>query len=174
MRVLVLGGARSGKSAYAESLLASEPTAEYVATAVHDPSDAEWADRVARHRARRPAHWTTIETTDLVSVLAATGAAALVDSMTAWLAATMDSVGMWDARPGAGTELGRSVDALVSAWAGSPRRVVAVSDEVGLGIVPDSASGRAVRDALGLLNQGLAAAADEVYLVAAGLPLRLR
>jgi adenosylcobinamide kinase/adenosylcobinamide-phosphate guanylyltransferase len=172
--VLVLGGARSGKSGYAESLLAAADAVDYVATSVADPDDAEWAARIARHRHRRPAHWSTTETTDLCAVLGADRPAALIDSVTAWLAATMDRVGMWQGRPAAAAELGAAVDAVLASWAGSGRTVVAVSDEVGLGVVPESASGRAFRDALGLLNQGLAAAADEVYLVAAGLPLRLK
>jgi len=86
----------------------------------------------------------------------------------------MDAVGMWEAAASAGAELGARIDALVAAWTGSARHVVAVTDEVGLGVVPESAAGRIFRDALGLLNQGLAAAADEVYLVTAGIPLRLK
>jgi adenosylcobinamide kinase/adenosylcobinamide-phosphate guanylyltransferase len=174
LRILVLGGTRSGKSGYAESLLTSEPEVEYVATAARSPDDAEWSARIERHRARRPAHWVTTETGDLAATLRGSGAPALVDSVTAWLAATMDAVGYWQAAPSAARELGIAVDALVEAWAASTRHVVAVSDEVGLGVVPESASGRAFRDTLGLLNQGLAATADEVHFVAAGLPLRLK
>jgi adenosylcobinamide kinase/adenosylcobinamide-phosphate guanylyltransferase len=173
-RVLVLGGARSGKSAYAEHLLGDEASVTYVATAVVDGEDVDWAARVAAHLARRPANWTTIETIDLVAVLNANGAPVLVDSVTAWLTATMDVVGIWEAAPGACAELGARIDAVVAAWAGTARHVVAVSDEVGLGVVPESASGRVFRDALGLLNQALAATADEVYLVTAGIPLRLK
>jgi len=102
------------------------------------------------------------------------GSPALIDSITAWLSATMDAVGMWEAAAGAGAELGARIDALVAAWSGSARHVVAVTDEVGLGVVPEAAAGRIFRDALGLLNQGLAAAANEVYLVTAGIPLRLK
>jgi adenosylcobinamide kinase/adenosylcobinamide-phosphate guanylyltransferase len=155
-------------------MLAGEPAVEYVATGAADPDDAEWVARIAWHRERRPAHWSTRETTDLVAVLAADAPAALLDSVTAWLAATMDAVGLWQAAPSAAGELGSAVDAVVDAWRRSTRHVVVVSDEVGLGVVPDSASGRAFRDTLGLVNQALAAAADEVYLVAAGLPLRLK
>jgi adenosylcobinamide kinase/adenosylcobinamide-phosphate guanylyltransferase len=175
VRALVLGGARSGKSAFAESLLAGEPAVDYLATAVPDPDDPEWTARIARHRERRPAHWRTRESTDLAAALAEAGAAAvLVDSVTGWLAGTMDAVGMWHGAASAAADLGRCVDDLVEAWRASVRRVVAVSDEVGLGVVPDSASGRTFRDALGLLNQALAASAEEVYLVTAGLPLRLK
>jgi len=173
-RVLVLGGARSGKSAYAEALLADEPAVDYVATATVDPADAEWAERIARHRESRPAGWNTVETRDLASVLSGDGPAALVDSVTAWLTATMTDAGMWDAAEDADERLAHEVDHIVGAWAATPRRVIAVSDEVGSGVVPDAPSGRLFRDALGLLNQRLAASADEVWLVTAGIPLRLR
>lgn len=173
-RVLVLGGARSGKSAHAESLLAAEDEVVYVATAATDPSDAEWAARVERHRRRRPATWTTLETSDLATALDTAGPPALVDSVTAWLAGAMDATGVWDAAGTGGAALSAAVDAVVDAWAASPRHVVAVTDEVGGGIVPDSKAGRVFRDELGLLNQRLAATADEVWLVIAGIPQRLR
>ena len=173
-RILVLGGARSGKSAHAETLLRDEPAVDYIATAARTPDDEEWAARIEQHRLRRPAHWTTIETTDLANVLAPGAAAALVDSITAWLTAAMDQAGMWAGEHGADDRLAVSLDDIVDAWAASVRRVVAVSDEVGLGVVPESAAGRAFRDALGVLNQRLAATADEVWLVTAGIPLRLR
>lgn len=173
-RVLVLGGARSGKSAYAESLLSAEPAVDYVATSRHDAADAEWAERVDRHRQRRPANWNTVETTDLRAVLTADGAPALVDSVTAWLATAMDTDGSWQGRPGTQDALAAHVDAVVAAWSGGDRTVVAVTDDVGGGIVPESASGRLFRDELGELNQRLAAGADEVWVVMAGIPLRLR
>lgn len=171
-RLLVLGGSRSGKSAYAESRLGG-PVADYVATAVVRPDDVEWAERIAIHRARRPVGWRTVETGDVAAVLRAEGPPALVDSVTTWLARAMDDGGCWTGAepPGA---LDARLDALVEAWTSTPREAVLVSDEVGLGVVPDTASGRRFRDVLGALNQRLAAAADEVQLVVAGLPLRLR
>jgi adenosylcobinamide kinase/adenosylcobinamide-phosphate guanylyltransferase len=181
-RILVLGGARSGKSAAAEALLGAEQRVDYIATARPDPADTEWAERIARHRERRPAHWRTVETGDLSAVLTgvdgdsdgtATGAA-LIDSMTAWLTGAMDAVDAWPDIPAARERLALEVDRVVGAWATTSRRVVAVSDEVGSGIVPDSAAARLFRDALGLLNQRLAASADEVWLVTAGIPVRLR
>jgi adenosylcobinamide kinase / adenosylcobinamide-phosphate guanylyltransferase len=159
-RTLVLGGSRSGKSAFAESLLADAPAVEYVATGAPDPGDAEWTARIAAHRARRPAHWSTLETSDLAGVLRRNGRPVLIDSITLWLAAGPDD----PAR----------IDDLCAAWRASARRVVAVSDEVGSGVVPASDAGRRFRDALGLLNQRLAAAADDVHLVVAGLPMRLK
>lgn len=173
-RVLVLGGARSGKSAHAEALLRDEPDVVYVATAGNDTSDAEWAERIARHRARRSPSWTTLETAELTPVLTEVGPAVLVDSITAWLTSAMDAARVWDGADDAHQALSTELDALVEAWAAAPRYVVAVSDEVGGGIVPDSKSGRLFRDALGSLNQRLAATADEVWLVTAGIPQRLR
>lgn len=175
-RVLVLGGARSGKSAHAEELLAHEQHVTYVATAATDPADAEFAERVARHRARRPQTWTTAETADLVGVFADDGPPALVDSATAWLARVMDDAGVWAATGSAASDerLAAQLEGLLAAWAATSRSVVVVSDEVGGGIVPDNAAARRFRDELGLLNQRLAAGADEVWLVTAGIPQKLR
>lgn len=157
----MLGGSRSGKSAFAESLLAGAPAVEYLATAAADPGDAEWTARIAAHQARRPPHWSTLETSNNVAeVLRRDGVPVLIDSITLWLSADLDDAGR--------------IDDLCSAWGASARRVVAVSDEVGSGVVPATDAGRRFRDALGELNQRLAAAADDVYLVIAGLPLRLK
>jgi adenosylcobinamide kinase / adenosylcobinamide-phosphate guanylyltransferase len=175
-RVLVLGGARSGKSLAAENLLAGEASVDYIATARSDPADAEWGERIARHREQRPSHWRTVETTDLAGVLSdgAGAEAALIDSITAWLSHVVDAAGAWEHTPAAREHLAQQVDLVIGAWAATGRRVVAVSDEVGSGIVPDNAAARMFRDALGLLNQRLAASADEVWLVVAGIPTRLR
>ncbi|HVU92838.1 MAG TPA: bifunctional adenosylcobinamide kinase/adenosylcobinamide-phosphate guanylyltransferase [Jatrophihabitans sp.] len=172
MRTLVLGGSRSGKSGYAEALLSHELAVVYVATGRADPADAEWTARIAAHRARRPASWSTVETGDLAAELVGDGPALLADSVTTWLARAMDDCGAWTDGPAG--RLAERVDELVAAWSGARRRAVLVSDEVGLSVVPESASGRLFRDVLGGLNQRLAAAADEVVLVVAGLPLRLR
>lgn len=157
-RVLVLGGARSGKSVEAERRLAAEPAVTYVATGLVD-GDQEWAARVAAHRARRPAAWRTVETADLVPLLRDPPGPLLVDCLTLWLTAHLDD-------PAA-------VDALVAAWRATPARVVAVSNEVGGGVVPDTVSGRRFRDALGTLNARIAAGSDEVWLLTAGIPRRL-
>jgi adenosylcobinamide kinase/adenosylcobinamide-phosphate guanylyltransferase len=174
-RVLVLGGARSGKSHYAESLLAGTEVVDYVACGgAPDGNDAEWAERVALHGARRPASWRTVETLDLTEVLGRPGPPVLVDCLTTWLAGTMDDCGVWAAEPGADARLAAAVDAVVGAWSGAARPVVAVSNEVGSGIVPATVSGRRFRDELGVLNARIAAASDRVVLVTAGLPQRLR
>lgn len=171
-RVLVLGGSRSGKSAHAESLVRGRADVVYLATSAPAPGDAEWARRVAAHRARRPAAWTTLETTDPEDL--PRGGTVLVDSVTTWVAALMDRAGVWTGAPDADHRLAADVDALVAAWARTPAHVVAVSDEVGLGVVPETRSGRLFRDTLGAVNQRLAGTADEVWFVVAGLPQRLR
>lgn len=176
-RVLVLGGGRSGKSAVAERRLAAETDVTYVATAT-PRDDAEWAARVLAHRTRRPAGWRTVEArTEQVPALlraAPDGAAFLIDDIGLWLESAMSTAGIWDGGPDADAELARSVDELVDAWATTPAYAVAVSPEVGSGVVPATASGRRYRDELGALNCRLAAAGDEVWLVTAGIASRLR
>ncbi|SEP27835.1 bifunctional adenosylcobinamide kinase/adenosylcobinamide-phosphate guanylyltransferase [Trujillonella endophytica] len=171
-RVLVLGGSRSGKSAHAEALVADAPDVVYLAAGAPVPGDAEWAARVAAHRARRPASWTTLETTAPSELLRR--GTVLVDSVTTWVAALLDESGVWADESGATERLARRCDALVEAWTMTPAHVVAVSDEVGLGVVPETRSGRLFRDTLGTVNQRLAGTADEVWFVVAGLPQRLR
>jgi adenosylcobinamide kinase/adenosylcobinamide-phosphate guanylyltransferase len=173
--VLVLGGARSGKSSFAEELLTAERAVDYIACGlVPDGGDPEWTDRVALHRARRPSSWRTIETVDLPAVLSRPGPPVLVDCLTTWLARVMDDCGVWSQAPDADARVAASVDALLDAWAGTPRRIVAVSNEVGSGVVPATPSGRRFRDELGVLNARVAAASPRVWLVTAGLPQRLR
>ena len=185
-RVLVLGGSRSGKSAHAEQLLADWDEVTYLATSVVDEADAEWSARVAAHRARRPPGWTTVETTAPSELIRA--GAVLVDSVTTWVAALMDETGIWDTLDTTGAHaagsptdaalardrLDQRCDALVDNWVMTPAHVVAVSDEVGLGVVPETRAGRLFRDTLGTVNQRLASTADEVWFVVAGLPQRLR
>lgn len=179
MSVLVTGGVRSGKSRHAEELvraLAQGGPATYVApgpTTEEDP-DADWAARVAEHRARRPAGWTTVETRDLAAALGAGEGPVLVDCLGTWLTAVLDEEQAWEA-PAA--ELARLVDLradeLVAALARTDREVVLVTNEVGLGVVPAHRSGRVFRDLLGTLNQRVGRACDEVHLVVAGRTLRL-
>jgi adenosylcobinamide kinase / adenosylcobinamide-phosphate guanylyltransferase len=173
-RVLVLGGARSGKSAEAEMRVAAEPAVTYIATApppfpaTPPGGDAEWAARIAVHRSRRPSWWRTLETTDLPGALRQARGAVLVDSVTAWLAAVMDECGAWDGAVASASRLGQRVAELIQVWRQAGAYMIAVSDETGLGIVPETPSGRMFRDELGRLNQVLAAESDELVLVAAG------
>jgi adenosylcobinamide kinase / adenosylcobinamide-phosphate guanylyltransferase len=176
-RTLVLGGARSGKSVTAERILADQPDVLYVATGGSRDGDADWARRVALHRERRPAHWRTAETCELEPLLAATGGPLLVDCLALWLTHAMDACDAWDDGVWAATgetRLRARTAALVRAWASTPRRVVAVSNEVGSGVVPATASGRRFRDELGRLNAAVADASQEVLLVVAGQPLRVK
>ncbi|MDX3107237.1 bifunctional adenosylcobinamide kinase/adenosylcobinamide-phosphate guanylyltransferase [Nonomuraea angiospora] len=169
-RALLLGGSRSGKSAEAELRLAAEPYVTYVATGPSGAGDGEWAARVRAHRDRRPAHWTTVETADLVSAIGQATAPLLIDGLGTWLTAVFDEHGAWE---GDRAPVRERCDELVAAWRRTPVRLVAVSDEVGMGVVPATSSGRAFRDALGRLNERLAAESEYVALVVAGRLLEL-
>jgi len=187
-RTLIIGGARSGKSTEAELRLAGEPSVTYLAAgpwaaAAAGPTsgepgswigpdgepDAEWADRVARHRARRPAHWRTVESLDIAAALRQETGALLVDGIGTWLAGVMDETGLWAGDARAAGLLQRRIDELVGAWRRTTALVVAVTDQVGSGLVPEHASGRAFRDQLGWLNQRLAAESEVSLLTVAGL-----
>jgi adenosylcobinamide kinase/adenosylcobinamide-phosphate guanylyltransferase len=161
---LVLGGARSGKSAHAERLIeAARQPALYIATAT--AGDAEMAARIAAHQARRGALWTTREASlDLVAAIAAADRPALVDCLTLWVSNLML----------AGRDVAAEGERLVEALAARRAAVVLVANEVGLGIVPDNALAREFRDRAGRLNQRIAAVADSVVFIAAGLPLTLK
>lgn len=169
-RTLLLGGSRSGKSAEAELRLAACSDVLYIATGPVRDDDPEWAERVAAHRLRRPAWWRTAETTDLAGALASATGPVLVDGIGTWLAAAMSEADAWE-EPSRVEPL---VDGLIAAWRGTAARVVAVSDEVGLSLVPTTASGRAFRDVLGQANQRLAAESEEAALVVAGRVMDLR
>jgi len=162
---LVLGGVRSGKSRYAEGLIAALPPPwTYVATA--EAGDHEMAVRIRAHRARRGPSWRTIEAPrDLVAALAAAKPMpVLIDCLTLWLS----NLVLLDADFEA--EAGRLEQALTETAA----PVVLVANEVGSGIVPEHPLGRRFRDLQGLLNQRMAARADRVVLMVAGLPLALK
>jgi adenosylcobinamide kinase/adenosylcobinamide-phosphate guanylyltransferase len=158
----ILGGARSGKSEVGERLAAALPAPmTYLATGARpDPADPDWAARVAAHRRRRPVQWRTVEAgADLVTALGAVDGSVLIDSLGTWVASgndfSVDGVGLCDV------------------LARRPGDAVVVSEEVGLGVHPSTAVGRDFRDALGALNQEVAAVSDVVLLVVAGRALRL-
>ena len=164
---LVLGGARSGKSSFAERITVTHPRGcVYLATA--EIGDDEMAERVRKHQARREAHWRTIEAPlELAPAIVSEtgqGAAVLVDCLTLWLSNLM----------AAGRDPSREMEELVRALGQAGGPVVFVANEVGLGIVPDNALARAFRDHAGRLNQRIAEVANNVFFVAAGLPLRLK
>lgn len=171
---LVLGGARSGKSSWAESQFDGVADVEYVATSQSRADDPEWVERVALHRARRPDAWRTTETTDLASVLRADDATpVLIDCLAVWLDRVLMTAGAWGDAPGWRDAVETQVTDLVAALEDTDREVVLVSNEVGSGIVPATASGRLYRDELGRLNARVAAAVDEVWFCIAGVARRL-
>lgn len=168
MLTLILGGARSGKSRHAQTLAeTSGQTVTLVATA--RAGDAEMAERIARHRAERPGHWHTVEEplalAEMLARHAEAGRLIVVDCLTLWLMNLLE----------AGEEVfQRERAALLAALPGLPGPVVLVANEVGLGVVPLGALSRRFVDEAGRLNQSLAAIADRVVFVAAGLPLPLK
>ncbi|MFI5617359.1 bifunctional adenosylcobinamide kinase/adenosylcobinamide-phosphate guanylyltransferase [Streptomyces sp. NPDC051567] len=176
-RTLVLGGARSGKSVEAERRLAAFPGVLYVATGGVRDGDADWAHRVGLHRERRPAAWRTVESCDLVPLLAQDGPPLLIDCLALWLTDAMDRAGAWDDAVWAGEgrqRLRERAAALVAAVRATRRTVVLVSNEVGSGVVPATASGRRFRDELGRLNNAVAGECEHVLLVVAGQALVLK
>jgi adenosylcobinamide kinase / adenosylcobinamide-phosphate guanylyltransferase len=193
-RTLIVGGARSGKSTEAELRLSGEPRVTYLAagpwrssTSPDGLADPEWAARVARHRARRPPWWQTVESLDVAGYLRQRSGAVLIDGIGTWLAGVMDEAGQWgdsDSAPlSRAAELPRGsvqagpdpsavvrsrIDELVRAWRQTAALAVAVTDDVGSGVVPAYPAGRAFRDELGWLNQRLAAESEVVLHVVAG------
>lgn len=191
-RTLIIGGARSGKSREAELRLAGEPAVTYLAagpwpdeswTGADGGPDAEWAERIAAHRAARPGWWRTRESLDIAGALGPadgpggtgtgateTGGALLIDGIGTWLAAIMDQAGAWAEPPGAGAldQVEGRIGELIAAWRSARGQIVAVTDQVGEGLVPPYPAGRVFRDQLGWLNQRLAAESDVVLQVVAG------
>ncbi|MET0302385.1 MAG: bifunctional adenosylcobinamide kinase/adenosylcobinamide-phosphate guanylyltransferase [Methyloceanibacter sp.] len=163
---LILGGARSGKSRYAERLIESEP-APWIYLATAEARDSEMERRIAEHRARRDRRWQTIEAPhDLAGALAAlpSRSAVLVDCLTLWLSNRL----LADA------DIDREIEGLERALASHDGAVAVVSNDVGSGIVPDNGLARRFRDLQGVLNQRIAAKASRVVLMVAGLPLAVK
>jgi adenosylcobinamide kinase/adenosylcobinamide-phosphate guanylyltransferase len=161
---LILGGARSGKSRYAEAMIGDRP-ALYVATA--EARDAEMRERIKQHQARRGTNWTTREAPiELADALMAADKSrvVLIDCLTLWLSNLLE----------AKRDPGLEATALIARLPEIHAPLIFVANEVGLGIVPDNALARAFRDHAGRLNQQIAAAANRVVFVAAGLPLILK
>ena len=175
-RILITGGVRSGKSRYAEALLSDSAEVSYVAAGPSpDPAaDAEWAARIADHRARRPAHGNTLETSDVAGALRAAPGAILIDCLGTWLTAAIDRLGTWE-EPLASWQSAfhDQVDDLIQAWRARRGLALAVTNEVGWGLVSPYRSGRVFTELLGLVNQEMAAASDEVIMIVAGRALQL-
>jgi len=161
--ILVLGGARSGKSSFAESLFDGCPKAAYLATA--EALDDEMRDRIATHQSRRGNNWVTLEEPILLAhAIADTNLPLLVDCLTIWLSNLMHLE----------KDITAATEALCHSLQASSDPIVLVSNEVGGGIVPENALARRYRDEAGLLNQRVASVADSVFLVTAGLPQKLK
>lgn len=177
-RVFVVGGARSGKSGFAQRLVESwSPHRLYVATLVSDPGDAEMQARIAGHRALRGPGWITVEAgSELASAItcAPEAGAVLVDSLSPWLAGLVCGISTADNRPLPDDLIEKRIDAFCEAFASSTRPVAVVSDETGLGLVPADPLSRRFRDWLGLCNQRVASAARDAYFVSCGIPVLLK
>lgn len=174
MRTLVLGGIRSGKSRWAEDAIVNalppDQPVRYLAAGALNGSDPDWSARIASHRARRPAHWTTEETGDVTGVLRRPPAVpTLVDDMGSWLTGALDRHNGWD-----GGSVDEPVEQLLDAVGAYGSTLVLVSPEVGLTVVPATASGRRFADELGSLNQRMAVLCERVVLVVAGQPLTIK
>lgn len=163
---LILGGARSGKSAFAERLAGSAVNPVYLATG--QPLDDEMRDRIEQHRRRRGRHWTTLEEplrlVGAIDDVAAPNRPVLVDCLTLWLSNLLL----------AGRDPQAETGPLLTLLAAPPGPVILVSNEVGLGVVPEHRLGREFRDHAGRLHQAIAEVAQRVYLLVAGLPLTLK
>jgi adenosylcobinamide kinase / adenosylcobinamide-phosphate guanylyltransferase len=174
VRTLVLGGIRSGKSRWAEKAIvnglpAGQPV-QYLAPGPPGHDDAAWAQRIARHRGRRPAHWSTIETDDIAKQLRQSpDTPTLIDDLGTWLTGALDRNNAWD-----GGSVAGPVDDVLAAVGDFASPLVLVSPEVGLTIVPATAAGRRFADELGGLNQRLARLCDQVVLVVAGQPVPIK
>ena len=176
LRTLVIGGARSGKSSEAERILHAAEDVTYVATSYPRSQDPEWIERVRLHRQQRPAHWTTVESLDLVKLLGTDGGPLLIDCLTLWLTRIMDRHDAWNEDAwvdGGAAALHADVAELAEAWRTSRRRVVAVTNEVGQGLVPAEAPLRRFRDEMGRLNSAIAARTEDVRFCIAGRVLPL-
>ena len=172
MRTLVLGGISSGKSRWAEEAIAeSLPPGQpvrYLACGPAIGADATWAGRVAQHRDRRPAHWSTVETDDIPAQLRQSpDMPTLVDDLGGWLTGTLDRNNAWD-DGSAAVPVRETIDAMLAAVSAFGSPLMLVSPEVGLTVVPATASGRRFTDELGSLNQRVASLCDRVVLVVAG------
>ncbi|MGI9196564.1 MAG: bifunctional adenosylcobinamide kinase/adenosylcobinamide-phosphate guanylyltransferase [Candidatus Nanopelagicales bacterium] len=175
-RTLILGGARSGKSAAAERRALGHREVTYVATSAPRPGDAEWEERVAVHRSRRPSTWITVEGHARLAETvrgALPAHAVVVDCLTLWLTGIIDDAASgqdWDAVPAA--QLAAAADDatkdLLDALAATRGTILLVSNEVGMGVIPSTRSGRLFADLLGHLNQRVAATCDETLLMVAG------
>ncbi|AKE41599.1 adenosylcobinamide-phosphate guanylyltransferase [Corynebacterium kutscheri] len=174
MRSLILGGARSGKSAFAESLIRSQPCL-YVATARKFSGDTDFERRISLHRQRRPDHWLLDESHELVDILNDNSLPeyVLVDDLGTWLTHIIDRRNGWDSSHSVVKD---DIAALCEAITHFPhdKNLIVVTPEVGMGIIPEHRSGRRFRDEIGRLNEQIADICDSVFFVVAGQALQLK
>lgn len=177
--ILITGGARSGKSRFAESLLAAEPLVTYIATA--EALDEEMKARIAEHRGRRPEYWQTLESPLNLgtAVQQAAGRWILIDCLAVWVANLLltgwdEQADHWAAEVSPKETVLTAVRGLLQVITAQPGQVVAVTNEVGSGLVPSYRLGRLYRDLLGLANQEMAAAAEQVFCCISGIPFCLK
>jgi adenosylcobinamide kinase/adenosylcobinamide-phosphate guanylyltransferase len=170
---LILGGARSGKSSYAESRASAFEKVTYIATGVGHDDDTDWQERVVAHQERRPSHWHLIETNNLPAAIELAEGVSLIDCLTLWLTNTLDELDAWNQRRSFwGPLLNEKINQLLASI--STHDSIIVSNEIGYGVHPESHSGRLFRDELGRLNVHVASICEEVVLVIAGIPIKLK
>ncbi|TWP37027.1 bifunctional adenosylcobinamide kinase/adenosylcobinamide-phosphate guanylyltransferase [Leekyejoonella antrihumi] len=171
---LVLGGVRSGKSRHATRLLPQDQSVTVI-TPGGKPTDDDpaWASRVAAHRAARPNGWTTAESSDVTRGILRARTPVLVDCLGTWVTAIIDAAGAWDDREKATELVTTATQELVAIWANAPFDCVAVSNEVGMSLVAQTASGRLFQDLLGQVNAQVSAVSHRTHLVVAGRVLDL-
>lgn len=175
--IFILGGARSGKSAYAEQLAKQQPgQVLFIATA--EAKDEEMMERIARHKAERPDHWQTLEAPrEIGKAIRAWGGKPdliLIDCLTLWVSNIILALPETTSQREIEAEVDIELEALLAAYRESAAEWIVVSNEVGLGLVPPYALGRIYRDALGRANQRLASAAERVILMVAGIPMTVK
>lgn len=173
---LVTGGVRSGKSVFAEALLADAGPVTYITPGYPpDPArDPEWAARVLNHQKRRPKHWHTVETVDIAAAIAAADTPVLIDCIGTWLTRSIDAWDTWEQPFDSWRHLfDDAVLDLLDSWRIHPHTLVAVTNEVGWGLVSQYPSGRLFADLMGRVNHRLGAASDDVVLMVAGRALHL-
>lgn len=171
--ILVLGGARSGKSSYAESIARRFEKVTYIATGINLDGDADWQERIVLHQERRPSSWKLIESVDLPSAISSSEGVAIIECLTLWLTKVLDDLEAWtNDRSSWESALSEKVDSFLGAI--GTRDLIIVSNEIGFGVHPETPSGRLFRDELGRLNAQVASVCEEVVLVVAGIPMKLK
>lgn len=166
---LVLGGTRSGKSNYAQSLLDAQSPVTFIAPTVLDgEADPEWRARIDAHRQERPRAWSTVESPDVTRAILYARGPVLVDCLGTWVTALIDREQLWEQRDKALSMVSERAAELAAIWTHAPYDAVAVSNEVGMSVVPATPSGRLFQDALGRVNSVVSSASERVHLVVAG------